>query len=256
MKSLNSYIYKGFFNNVGATPLGAKEWWEAYKIYGGAIANSNIRIDDDGSLTIDQEKIYHVVNLEINSENKDILIPGGYLHPKINFKKGFWDRIDLWVCSNVGEISLERFPKKLKDTLRVYTGQNCDITKIRMSDWMADGRCRYMKLENTIPVDPENLPKINELEICFTSENRQLGLEFKKILPSLLHEWEYWDSLKSLMITFYKSKNISHELKEIFTDIDTFVKNNCPELYKHKAYDLDTLVNNPKGYSVRSMIFE
>ena len=256
MKSLYTYINEGFFKNVGATPPGAKDWWEAYEVYDGAIANSNIKIDDDGSLTIDQKKIYHVVNLEINSENKDILIPGGCLHPKINFEKGFWDRIDLWITSNVGEISLERFPKKLKDTLRVYTSQNCDIAKIRMSDWMADGRCRYMKLENTIPVDPENLPKIDELEICFTSESPQSGLEFKKILPSLLHKWEYWGSLKSLIISFYKSKNMSQELKKIFMDIDTFIKNNYPNLYKRKTYDLDNLVNNPKGYSVRSMIFE
>lgn len=257
MKPLYIYINEGFFKNVGATPPGAKEWWEAYEIYGGAIADLNLKIDDDGTLTINPDKICGVISFELSQKTKDILMPSGSLNPNIIFKNGVWCRIDLWTSDNVDEISLDRFPKKIKDTIRIYNSQRADITKVRMSKWMADGRCRRMKLENVILADPENLPKIDELEICFTSERLQSCLvEFKKMLPSLLHEWKYWGSLKRLIITFHKSKNMSQELKEIFTDIDTFVKNNYPKLYNRKAYDLDTLVNNPKGHSVRSMAFE
>ena len=257
MKSLNSYINEGFFSNVGATLPGAKEWWEMYEIYGGAIADLNLNIDDNGILTIDPKKIHRVISFELSQKTKDVLMPGGSLNPNIIFKTGVWDRIDLWTSDNVDEISLDRFPKKIKDTIRIYNSYWADITKVRMSDWMADGRCKRMELENVIPADPENLPEMDELEIRFNSERMQSCLvEFKKILPSLLHEWEYWGSLKSLIISFYKSKNTSRELKEIFTDIDTFVKNNYPKLYNRKAYDLDVLMNNPKGDSVRSIVFE
>lgn len=248
MKSLYTYINEGFFNNVGATLPGAKEWIEAYKNEGGILncsQYSQIKIDKDNRAVIKSISMRRFLNLAIRDNSAArLLLPDGELPPKISLDPKGWERIclHLYKKCNLDEISLKGFPKNIKDILELDGGWGESPFKVRMTDDMKNGYCEFLSMINMIPVDPENIPYTSQLAICIPGNPTNIQ-EFKNALPGLMIKWGGWGELENFSISLFGVNKLTDDIKNIVINIDNFIKTNYPDLYKFKSYNDDTIFN-------------
>ena len=264
MKSLNTYICEGFFGNVGAVP-DVDSWIKAYNDSNDLfnIDTDYVDIDKYGRATIHPKAMYGrlakpgYIDLRINDQNKDILFPDGALPPYITFSKEKWDDVEILNACNTGDLnitSMRGFPTKFS-SLKISTPPS--NRTVIMSNWMKKGVCKSLAFISIAPIDVDNLPKTQSLTMYFyagsTAETKSDNLN--NALTGLMKKWDGWKYLKEFKISIGNKANLTDENKKVLFEMDSFIKENYPEMYKHRSYRLiDNLLNNSNYYSI-DMVF-
>lgn len=259
MKSLNTYINEGFFNNVGAVPFDVNKWVEAYNKsrvskpinmdyvdidkYGNAVFHPKALISPGG--------VVGYLHIVVDDKNKDILIPNGALPPNISFSNENnekWTSVQISIYEDTIDVkSMVGFPTKMRHFEICYAyplSRKCHPIHANLSDWGAT-KCTSINLKGVVIDDVKYLPVCEKLNID-THISLVYNPAFDNMMSSLISKWNGWREVRRLDLDFGSSRLISDKGLDLVHKIDEFIKNKYPDMYACRDYsNIEHLMNTP-----------